>query len=133
MSPHLVDTDYVVDVLNNRETAIRLLMELAPQGLAVSMLSYAELYEGAYYARNPEAALAALESFLKGKTLLPVSLTVVRRFAVLRGSLTRAVRQQAGDLDLRIAATALAFDLTLLTHNLRDFQLVPGLRLYQPG
>ncbi|MCC7474350.1 MAG: type II toxin-antitoxin system VapC family toxin [Pirellulales bacterium] len=31
--------------------------------------------------------------------------------------------------DLMIAATALVHDLTLVTHNTRDFQHVPGLRL----
>ena len=129
MSPHLVDTGYVVDVLNNREAAARLLKDLAAHGLTVSMTSYAELYEGAYYARDPEAALTALEAFLNGKTLLPVSLTVLRRIAVIRGSLARAVRQQVGDLDLLIGATALSYDLTLLTRNLRDFRLIPGLKI----
>ena len=99
----------------------------------MSVISYAELYEGAYYARNREAALAALEAFLRGKTLLPVGFAVLRRFAILRGSLSRAARQQAGDLDLVIAATALEYNLTLVTRNVRDFQLVPGLILYQPS
>jgi predicted nucleic acid-binding protein len=41
------------------------------------------------------------------------------------------LRQQIGDLDLLIAATALEHNLTLLTRNVRDFQHVPGLKLYQ--
>jgi predicted nucleic acid-binding protein len=36
------------------------------------------------------------------------------------------------DLDLLIAATALAYDLTLLTFNRRHFQRIPNLRLYSP-
>ena len=32
-------------------------------------------------------------------------------------------------LDLQIAAVALWFDLTLVTHNTKDFQKIPGLRL----
>ena len=37
------------------------------------------------------------------------------------------------DMALLIAATALAFDLTLLIRNRRHFVCVPGLRLYQAG
>jgi predicted nucleic acid-binding protein len=54
----------------------------------------------------------------------------MEQFAILRGSLPRPVRQQIGDFDLLIAATALVHDLILVTRNLRDFRLVPGLTLY---
>lgn len=43
----------------------------------------------------------------------------------------RGVRQQIGDMDLLIAATALRYDLTLGTRNLRDFRLIPGLTSYE--
>jgi predicted nucleic acid-binding protein len=57
----------------------------------------------------------------------------MERFAVIRGSLSRSVRQQIGDMDLLIAATALEHELTLVTHNLKDFELIPDLKLYQPN
>jgi tRNA(fMet)-specific endonuclease VapC len=40
----------------------------------------------------------------------------------------RSLRQHIGTLDLRIAATALVHDLTLVTRNQKDFSRVPGLR-----
>ena len=46
---YLVDTDWIIDVLNDQATAIQTLLDLAPDGLAVSLISYGELYEGAYY------------------------------------------------------------------------------------
>lgn len=52
----------------------------------------------------------------------------MERFAIVRGQ--RPQRQQIGDIDLLIAATALHHDLTLLTRNVRDFRLVPGLKRY---
>jgi predicted nucleic acid-binding protein len=73
-----------------------------------------------------------LERFLDGIELVPLSRAIVERFGIIRGSLSRQQRQQVGDLDLLIAATALAHDLTLVTRNLRDFQLITGLRLYEP-
>jgi predicted nucleic acid-binding protein len=36
-------------------------------------------------------------------------------------------------LDLIIAATALEYDLTLVTNNTEDFEDIPGLNLYQPS
>ncbi len=38
-------------------------------------------------------------------------------------------RIRIGTMDLKIAATALAHDATLLTRNVQDFSRVPGLRI----
>ena len=45
----------------------------------------------------------------------------------------RDARQLIPDLDLLIGATAVHHDLTLLTFNLRHFERVPDLKLYQPS
>ena len=132
MSRYLVDTDWVIDVLHGQEAAIHTLLHLAPQGLAVSLISYGELYEGAYYAsHNRVAALAGVQTFLAGKELLSLTTTIMERFAIVRGQLPRSLRQQLGDMDLLIAATALTHNLRLVTHNMKDFQHIPGLTLYQ--
>jgi predicted nucleic acid-binding protein len=36
-------------------------------------------------------------------------------------------------MDILIAATALEHNLTLLTRNRKDFQVIPNLKLYQPN
>jgi tRNA(fMet)-specific endonuclease VapC len=41
----------------------------------------------------------------------------------------KALRQQVGTQDLKIACICLAHDATLLTRNLADFEPVPGLRV----
>jgi tRNA(fMet)-specific endonuclease VapC len=87
MSRYLLDTDWIVDVLNGQAAAIQTLLELAPAGLALSIITYGELYEGAYYSRNPEAALAGLHAFLEGKKILPLSQAVIEGFAIVRGAL----------------------------------------------
>jgi tRNA(fMet)-specific endonuclease VapC len=133
VSQYLIDTDWIVDVLHGQQIATQSLLELAQFGLAVSIITYGELYEGAYYARDKEQALAGVRSFLTAKDVLPLTLPIMERFAVIRGSLSRSVRQQIGDMDLLIAATALEHELTLVTHNLKDFELIPDLKLYQPN
>jgi tRNA(fMet)-specific endonuclease VapC len=133
MSQYLLDTDWIVDILNGQEKAIHTVLELAPAGLALSIITYGELYEGAAFARNPDPALAGLRSFLKGKPVLPLTQPIMERFAHIRGSLPRSIRQQIGDLDILIAATCLTHNLTLLTRNIKDFQQIPTLKLYQPS
>lgn len=130
MSGHLIDTDWAIDVFHGQPAAEQTLIGLAPDGLSVSHLSYAELYQGAYYGRDPETAITGLRWFLQDKHLLPTTPEIMERFAILRGSLTPHLRRQIGDIDLIIAATALTYDLALLTRNVKDFQHVPGLRLY---
>ncbi|MGH2562808.1 MAG: type II toxin-antitoxin system VapC family toxin [Thermomicrobiales bacterium] len=133
MSRILIDTDWIIDVLHGQVAAVEKLNELEPRGLAVSLISYGELYQGAYYARNRDEALAGLREFLVGKDLLPTTVSVMERFGIVRGQLTRQLRQQIGDMDVIIAATALTYDLTLMTRNLRDFQHIPDLGLYEPA
>jgi tRNA(fMet)-specific endonuclease VapC len=130
MNCYLVDTDWVVDILNGQKKAIHTVLELAPAGLAISIITYGELYEGAAFAHDPEPALAGLRSFLKGKAILPLTQPIMERFAQIRGSLPRPLRQQIGDLDILIAATCLEHNLTLLTRNLKGFQHIPSLKLY---
>jgi tRNA(fMet)-specific endonuclease VapC len=131
MNQYLLDTDWVVDILTGQEKAIHTVLELAPAGLAISIITYGELYEGAAFARDPEPALSGLRSFLKGKAILPLTQPIMERFAQIRGNLPRPIRQQIGDLDILIAATCLERNLTLLTRNLEDFQQIPDLKLYQ--
>jgi predicted nucleic acid-binding protein len=126
----LVDTDWVIDALNGKHSALVTLRELAPDGLALSVVSYGELYQGAAYGREPVSALQALHDFVDGKDLLPVTAAIAARFGILRGHLPRHLRQQIGDMDLMIAATALTHDLTLLTRNRRDFENIPDLELH---
>lgn len=73
--------------------------------------------------------MAGFRGFLRGVRVLAVNQRVARQFAHVRGTL----RQQGQLLpapDLLIGATALAYDLTLVTRNLRHFQRIPGLRLH---
>jgi len=129
---YLIDSDWVIDVLNGQHAATATLIQLAPHGLFLSVATYGELYEGAYYSRDPQKALADLRTCLAGKTILPITEPIMEQFGIIRGALPRNLRQQMGDMDVQIAATALSFGMTLVTRNIKDFQHVPGLVLYQP-
>ncbi len=129
---YLVDTDWVVDYLAGRTAVVQLLDELAPQGLAISIITFIEVYEGIYHSRDPQGTEAIFRAFLQAVKVLSITRTVARRTARIRGYL----RQQKLPIDHRafdlvIAGTALAYDLTLITRNLRHYRDIPDLKLYQ--
>ena len=49
-----IDTDWVIDHRNEIERVVTRLQELRPQGLALSIVSLAELSEGVQYSRDPD-------------------------------------------------------------------------------
>jgi tRNA(fMet)-specific endonuclease VapC len=64
--------------------------------------------------------------------ILSFDLHVARAHAQLAADLA-ALGQPLGEHDLIIAATALAHDREVITHDLRDFSRVPGLIVRQPS
>ena len=50
---YLIDSDWVADALKGRPDAASLLSQLAPQGIAISTITYGEVYEGIYYGSDP--------------------------------------------------------------------------------
>ncbi len=126
---YLVDTDWVIEYLKGRDPVASLLSEWVELGLAVSIISYGEIYEGIYFSQHPDRQEENFLHFLQGVTLLSLTEDTMQRFARLRGNL-RATGQMIGDADLLIAATALQHHLILLTSNTRHFRRIPDLSLY---
>ena len=129
---YLVDSDWLIDAFRGIPSAVDLLARLRDEGLAVSIVSYGELFEGAVGAADPATELIRFRRFLARLALLPLDDAVMERFAFIRADL-RGRGQLIPDLDLLIAATTRHHDLTLLTRNVRHFRRIPELRLYQPS
>jgi tRNA(fMet)-specific endonuclease VapC len=125
---YLIDTDWVIDHLNQIERVVNRLRELRPQGLALSIASLAELYEGVHYSRDPEQSQQAFDAFLEDVTVLGLDEEICKIFGRERGRLRRQ-GQLIGDLDLLIAATCVHYGLTLLTNNRRHFDRIEGLSI----
>jgi predicted nucleic acid-binding protein len=128
---YLVDSDWVVDFLDGRAPAVRLLGALRADGLAISLMTYGEVYEGVLYGRDRAAAERTFRQFLRRVDVLPLTRRVLQRFARIRGDL-RDRNLLIGDPDTLIAATALHYRLTLVTRNRAHFGRIPGLAIYVP-
>jgi tRNA(fMet)-specific endonuclease VapC len=126
---YLLDTDWLIDYLSGKHPAIALLESLIPAQLSISIITYAETYDGIYYSQTPEVNEEVFHRFLVAATVLPVTEDVARLWAGLRGSLRRT-GMLIPPSDLYIAATAITHDLTLVSRNRRHFERVPRLQLY---
>lgn len=129
---YLVDSDWLIDAVGGIPLAVSTLARLSAEGLAVSIIAVAEVYEGAFGLADPEITLASFREFLSDYTTLPLSDSIVERIARLRASLRRE-GQLIPDMDLLIASTAMDENLVLVTRSQRHFARVPGLRLHEEG
>jgi tRNA(fMet)-specific endonuclease VapC len=127
-SAYLVDTDWAVHWLHSNDRIRRRLEELRGQGLALSAVSLAELWEGVHYSRVPGESEQGLHDFLRRVSVLGIDEETCKRFGKERGRL-RAAGTRVADFDLIIGVTAQQHDLTLLTNNRRHFENIQGLRI----
>ena len=124
----LIDTDWSIQCLHGVESVIHRVDELSPEGIGLSVVSLAELYEGVLYSANPERDEESLLEFLDGVFLVEIDSETCRVFAKERGRL-RAEGNLIDDFDLMIGATAVRHDLALLTNNRRHFARIDGLQI----
>jgi tRNA(fMet)-specific endonuclease VapC len=125
---YLVDTDWIIHYLHGNPDIVGRLEALVFQGLGLSVISLAELYEGIYYSTDPQGNERALNDFLRGCTVVGIDEGVCQAFGKERGRL-RAAGKSGGDFDLIIGCTALLHDVPLLTNNRRHFELIEGLQV----
>ncbi|MBI3839480.1 MAG: type II toxin-antitoxin system VapC family toxin [Planctomycetia bacterium] len=98
-------------------------------GLFISAVALAELYTWAYRRRNPAKLLSLIENdLLADLAILDFDRSCALRFAQLQSELLKQ-GSVVNAMDLMIAAIALVHDLTLVTHNTRHFEVIPGLRI----
>ena len=103
---YLVDTDWLIDALYDRGAALDVLEALTDRGLAVSIVSLGELYEGVVGRPSERANIGLIDRFVNRYDVIALSEPILLTFARVRRELRRAGRPLE-DLDILIAATAL--------------------------
>lgn len=126
---YLLDTDWAIEAISGNIDLLNQLQMLAGGRVSISWVTTAELYDGAYRSNNPNARLERIEQFTHRYPILYPNDNIAMEFAALRVEL-RHRGNLISDFDLVIAATALQYDLTLLTFNRRHFERISDLRIY---
>lgn len=99
--------------------------------IAISWVSVAEVYDGAFSSSNPHLRLVNVRQFVSRYQVLGIDDAIAERIGQERWGLRRR-GALISDLDLLVAATAMVYDLSLLTFNRKHFERLPDLKLYQP-
>ena len=120
------DTDICSYILRQRPAAVlQRFARVRPDRIWLSVIVAAELRYGAQRLASPKFA-AAIEAWLAGFAIRPWTEEASRQYARIRHDLEQR-GQPIGNMDLLIAAHALAEDSVLVTRNLREFSRVSGL------
>lgn len=127
---YLFDTDILSNLLR-RAPSPSLLRRLAltpAEEQATSSITLGELYYGAHRlaGRGDDLVRRIDSTLLPNLSVLPFDVPAARQYGALRAELERA-GTPIGDADMRIAAIALANEMTVVTANLRHFERVAGL------
>jgi tRNA(fMet)-specific endonuclease VapC len=126
---YLFDTNVCIRVLNGSSTGVIERLEgLDPSEVAMCAVVRAELVFGARKSTHVAENLRLVDAFFEPFVCLPFDDRAADAYGSVRADLER-VGRPIGPNDLLIAATALANDLILVTHNISEFGRVPGLNL----
>lgn len=124
----MLDTNALSDLIRNPQGVLsQRLRSVQREQLCTSVVVACELRFGAQ--RKGSAVLVKrVAQLLASLAVLPLDEPVAEHYADIRAGLEGA-GTPIGSHDLFIAAHARSRGLTLVTHNLREFKRVPGLRV----
>ena len=125
---YLLDTNTCVYAIKRNEEVMRRLRERGPEDFGISAITVAELWFGAARSSRPQTTRAGADAFLKPFEILPFAGKAADEYAEIRLQLEKA-GQPIGERDLLIAAIAKSRRLTVVTHNVREFSRVSGLKV----
>lgn len=126
---YLLDTNVCIVYLKGKNLNLKQRLEaIAIEEIVVCSIVKAELCFGAMRSTNPERNFALQQAFLQQFISLPFDDIAATTFGVVRTQL-ETQGTLIGAYDLQIAAIALANNLTLVTHNTREFERVEGLQV----
>jgi tRNA(fMet)-specific endonuclease VapC len=123
---YLLDTNAIIRLTQRHIKLVRRLQREDPEEFGLSVIVTHELYFGAYKSRDVQANLDTI-ALLKLE-IVPFDDDDARRAGEVRAVLA-AAGTPIGPYDVLIAGQALARDLTIVTHNIREYSRVPGLRV----
>ncbi|MDB5929467.1 MAG: hypothetical protein JWR60_1174 [Polaromonas sp.] len=129
---YLLDTNILSYFLRGTSPGLtQRILNSTAEDLAVSVISAGELHYG--LSRLPPSRRAKhlsqqLDAVLSAIAVHPLPAQAGHHYGTIKAALDTAGTPIGGN-DLWIAAHALAAEMTLVTHNTREFERVPGLQL----
>ena len=125
---YLLDTNILINHLRGKK---RIDKTIIKSGVAISIITWAELIYGAYKSTNNKKSLAIIKTLIDDLqiTILSLNEKVVFQYAEIKVKLEKSGKT-LDDFDLLIAATAIVNNIALITHNIKHFRRVSKLKVY---
>ena len=114
----LVDTDVLSYIAWKRPQAQAFLPLVVGKLLVISFVTVGEMCFGAANRGWGERRISEMEKILRRYTTIPGTYDVAQHY----GRVRKAFRDQVGENDTWVAATALAHELPVVTNNLKHFE-----------
>ena len=126
---YLLDTNIRIYAMKGKYPALtKKLFAVSPSEIAVSSITLAVLEYGCAKSKWGSRSRNVMNMFLSAFALIPFEQIDSVRYGRLRAELEKN-GDIIGPYDLQIAAQGLARGLTIVTHNVSEFERVPGLKI----
>ena len=131
MEKYILDTCTWIEWFQRRNGVPERMRAVGRQRIYASEVSLAELTFGAYNSSDYERHIKEPDVLRKTATVLPIG-DVFHEYAQIRCALKKirkSLDKEIGNFDILIGATALHYDLTVVTDNMEDFCKMPGVKV----
>jgi tRNA(fMet)-specific endonuclease VapC len=126
MTRFLLDSNFCIACLRRKPWALKVLASVPLASVAVSSLTVGELMLGTHLSEDPGRERVKVEAFLRPIQVIPFGRDEAIQWASLEAQLRRQGNRIEAE-DAMIAATAVAFGMTLVSGNTKHFERVNGL------
>ncbi|WBA41329.1 PIN domain-containing protein [Hymenobacter canadensis] len=125
--PYLLDTDICIKLMRRHPNVVAHFFSAGGTACFISEITLAELRYGAEFSQRPAHHHAEANRLQQAVQVLPID-KAITTFAAEKARLRRA-GLLLPDFDLLIGATALAYDMALVTNNTAHLSRLAGLTL----
>lgn len=125
MKKLLIDTSVIIDFIRRPDKEASLFYNLSYDDLYISIITHTELYSGKSVWEKDNAR-EELEKLFSGLTIFPLISEISQDAGRIKTNY-----HNSSIFDCIIAATAIYYNLELVTFNIKDFELFKELTLFQ--
>ena len=126
--PYLIDTDILIHSIKGNETVNQNIAKYAAITNAISIITLGELLYGAKKSLQRDKNTSIIYRLAEIFPVVGITRSTIETFTDIKLGLEKK-GEVIEDFDLLIAATALSLNYTLVTNNVRHFEIVKGLQL----
>ena len=125
---YMLDTNICIFATKNNMDVITSIKRNFHKGLFISVITLGELEFGIYNSTNIMKKRLAISDFLSNFDIMPFDGKAANEYGLIRADLKKR-GCIIGGMDMLIAAHAKSMNMTLVTHNTKEFSRVEGLKI----